>query len=122
MHWVCVFLSGSWFAVAPEVTLRWQHSVEKIQWEETYRAEQGKLAVIRARVQGSGAGMEVPDGAVWQNGAWEYRPALPPQAQIEWRHSPWVQDVQLCVDQRCQPLHRWQKPSAEAVWRFMACD
>jgi hypothetical protein len=46
-----------------EITLRWRHSVQKTLWEEVWRDTPGGLRLIEARVEGSGAGMDPPDGA-----------------------------------------------------------
>lgn len=53
--------------------LRWTHSVEKIEWTESWVVDGSDLVLQRATVQGSGAGMEPPDGAQWHHGRWEYR-------------------------------------------------
>jgi len=56
-------------------TLVWTHSIEKIDWQEQWQVQPDGLQLLAATVRGSGAGMEVPDGAVWHDGAWTY--ALP---------------------------------------------
>lgn len=58
-------------------TLAWTHSIEKIRWEEDYRMVGTHLQLVEARIRGSGAGMEPPDGAVLKNGVWHYQPTLP---------------------------------------------
>lgn len=64
---------------APGFTLSWVHSVERIEWQERWRAQDGALLLVQARVKGSGAGMEPPPDAHWQAGWWVYAPILPPQ-------------------------------------------
>ncbi len=44
-------------------TLSWTHSVEKTEWQEDWKINNTKLELIEARVQGSGAGMDPPDGS-----------------------------------------------------------
>ena len=80
---VCLIAGGKAivFAVAA-FTLSWTHSVEKVRWEEDWRLTPAGLELVEARVRGSGAGMEVPEGAVLEDGAWRYRPTLPPQQSI----------------------------------------
>lgn len=80
---VCLIAGGKAVAFAAAAfTLSWTHSVERIRWEEDWRLTPAGLELIEARVRGSGAGMEVPDGAVLEDGAWRYRPTLPPQRSI----------------------------------------
>ena len=43
---------------ARSFTLRWEHTVERIAWEEDYVVAGEWLYLSGARVQGSGAGME----------------------------------------------------------------
>jgi len=59
---VCLIVAGVVAAALPteEFTLAWTHSVEKTRWEETYRVDGDRLALIEARIQGMGAGMEPP--------------------------------------------------------------
>lgn len=63
-------------------TLSWQHSVEKVSWEEDWRVTPAGLEIVEARVKGSGAGMDPPEGAVLSDGWWRYRPDLPPQPRV----------------------------------------
>jgi len=85
-------------------TLAWTHSIEKLRWEEDWRAAGPVLVLAEARVRGSGAGMEPPPGAVFDAGAWHYRPALPPQAVLRLTHSPHAAGYELCTAHRCVPL------------------
>ena len=85
-------------------TLTWIHSIEKIRWEEDWRIEAGALVLTEARIRGTGAGMEPPAGAVFKDGVWRYRPALPPQTVLRLTHSPHATGYELCVDGRCRPL------------------
>lgn len=57
----------------PAFTLSWTHSVEQVEWRERWRLEAGQLVLEEARVRGSGAGMEPPDGSVLDGGWWVYR-------------------------------------------------
>lgn len=90
-----------------EFTLAWTHSVEKIAWEEDWRIlPDGRLAVVSARVRGSGAGMEPPDDAVLAGGAWTYRPKVPPQAALRLTRSHFTADYRLCWQGGCVALDR----------------
>lgn len=90
-----------------EATLSWRHSIEKVVWEEEYRLEDGGLRLVEARVRGSGAGMEPPEGAVLDDGSWHYTPKLPTLPEVQLRHSPYTAPYTLCCDGHCQPLAAW---------------
>jgi len=85
-------------------TLSWIHSIEKIRWEEDWRIEGRALVITEARIRGSGAGMEPPEGSVLRNGIWHYRPAVPPQKVVRLSHSPYSSGYELCIEGRCRPL------------------
>jgi len=85
-------------------TLAWTHSIEKLRWEEDWHVAGSTLVLAEARVRGSGAGMEPPPDGVFENGAWRYRPALPPQAVVRLTHSPYAGGYELCDAGRCVPL------------------
>lgn len=75
---LCVAAGGGTLVFAfSAFTLAWTHSVEKVRWEEDWRVRPDGLEIVEARIQGSGAGMEPPDGAVLRDGWWTYAPALP---------------------------------------------
>lgn len=57
---------------ADAFTLVWTHSVEKTEWQERWQVQGDALVLAEARVRGSGAGMEPPEGAVLQDGWWVY--------------------------------------------------
>ena len=67
---LCMGLAGAVWAQLPvaEFTLAWDHSVEKVRWEEDYRVTAAGLLLGEARVRGSGAGMEPPANAVLRDG------------------------------------------------------
>jgi hypothetical protein len=85
-------------------TLAWTHSIEKQRWEEDWRIVGNALLLEEARVRGAGAGMEPPPGAVFEGGAWRYRPGVPPQAVMRLAHSPFTTGYELCAAGRCAPL------------------
>ena len=87
-------------------TLAWTHSVEKTRWEEDWRVETDRLVLIEARVQGSGAGMEVPDGAVRTGAYWRWTPDLPPQTALRLARAPGVPSHEVCMAEGCLPLER----------------
>lgn len=67
------------FADAPPIsltegrfTLEWTHSVERVHWREVWQLRPEGLALISAKVKGSGAGMEAGPDAVLQDGWWRW--------------------------------------------------
>lgn len=85
-------------------TLAWNHSVEKIAWEEDYRLVDGRIELVAARIEGSGAGMEPPAGAVFRHNRWHYHPAVPPLAKLTLTRSPYTGGYRLCWDGACRAL------------------
>jgi hypothetical protein len=87
------------------LTLAWTHSIEKVRWEEDYRATPAGIVVTQDRIQGTGAGMEPPPDSKFDGKWWRYAPHLPPQSQIILRRSGMtVSDWQVCIDGRCKPM------------------
>jgi len=80
---LCIAAAGVVTALATtSFTLGWTHSVERTQWEERWRIGNGQLSIVSASVEGSGAGIGIPEDAVWADGVWTYVPALPPLASL----------------------------------------
>lgn len=104
---ICLIAGGTWWLLGPALTLAWNHSVEKIRWEEDYRVVNGRLMLVEARVQGSGAGMEPPPHARYADGWWRYTGTLPPLERLTLANSDFVPDYQLCLEGACQPLARY---------------
>jgi len=121
---VCLVAAGVAISLPLQTfTLAWTHSIEKIRWEEDYRLVDRRLKVVEARIRGSGAGMEPPDGAVLRNGVWHYQPALPAQERLRLARSPYVADYQMCWDGKCWPMTDIAGPveTASEVGLFV-CD
>ncbi|HYD95849.1 MAG TPA: DUF1850 domain-containing protein [Noviherbaspirillum sp.] len=95
-------------------TLAWTHSIEKIRWEEDYRVSAAGLELAEARIRGSGAGMEPPQGALLKDGVWHYRPALRPLPALTLNRSGFVADYEICGGGRCRPLAELLGPEAAA--------
>jgi hypothetical protein len=102
---VCIVV-GTLQVVAPaeRFTLAWEHTVERVLWEEDYLVAGDWLFATGARIRGSGAGMEPPDGAVLQGGLWHYAPAQRWLRQIVLARSEFGADYLWCVDGRCRAL------------------
>jgi hypothetical protein len=107
------FCLGVAFAVvystipAETLTLSWTHSVEKTRWEEDYIIRDGRLVLVAARVQGSGAGMEPGHRGVRRGDWWEYRPDIAPQSKITLANSAFTDDYRLCAPGDCRTLASW---------------
>ena len=100
---LCILASGKTTVLAAGAfTLAWTHSVERTRWEEDWRVTPAGLELVAARVEGTGAGMEIPDGAVLEGGVWSYRPNLPPQRSLLLaRAGATGGGWELCADGRC---------------------
>lgn len=92
---------------AAHVTLRWYHSIEKIEWDEDYTVAGNWLALTGARIRGSGAGMDPPPNAVLTKGVWSYELEDPWRETVVLARSSYVRDYDLCVGGKCRPLSHW---------------
>lgn len=102
---LCISVATKVVALPTETfTLRWQHTVEKTLWEEDYVVAGGWLLLTRARIRGSGAGMEPPDGAVKDGDGWSYRPADRWHRSVALARSEFGDDYELCIRQSCRRL------------------
>lgn len=103
-----------------QFTLGWTHSIEKTRWEEDWRVTPAGLVISEARISGSAAGMEPPEGAVLRDGVWHYVPRLPPLPAVTLAASDFTADHELCLPGRCQPLQAWIAGSEPVSLR--ACE
>jgi hypothetical protein len=87
------------------MTLAWTHTVEGTRWEEDYVLSEGRLSIREARVKRSGAGMDPPEGAVWNGGWWRYVPSIPPLSSVTLANSRGLPGYTICWDGKCRPLH-----------------
>jgi hypothetical protein len=112
---VCLLVAGIVRATLPEpeFTLAWQHSVQKSRWEERYRVEEGGLRLTEARIEGSGAGMESPPGAVLRDGWWSWHPQRRVPELTLVRYST-ESDYTLCWRDRCRDLRALVGTTADA--------
>lgn len=71
----CLLIGASLVSLAAsDFTLRWTHSVEKIEWVETYRIDGPMFHLTRVAIKGSGAGMEPADDARLEHGWYVWNP------------------------------------------------
>lgn len=103
---LCIVAAGKTTVLAASLfTLSWTHSIEKTRWEEDWRVTPDGLVISAARVKGSGAGMEPPDGSVLREGWWTYAPMLPAQPSLVLASSgSTVGGWKLCAGETCLDL------------------
>lgn len=87
-----------------DFTLAWNHSIEKIRWEEDYRLSGRNLELVEARIRGFGAGMEAPEGARFKDGVWHYVPSLHAVERLRLTRSNYAADYTVCWAGACRPL------------------
>lgn len=104
----CLAVAGTLLALQTGTfSLSWQHSVEKTEWREDWAVTDADLDLVDARVRGSGAGMEPPEGSRLVDGWWVYQPALAPVPRLVLAASGatgsgWT----LCADGACREIGR----------------
>lgn len=102
-------------------TLSWTHSVEKTRWEEDWAVGRGMLAITRARIEGMGAGMEMPADAVREGRFWRWTPQVPPLGELLLRRSDAVPEGwSLCAGGEC--LRIGAAGETADVTALRACD
>lgn len=103
---LCILAAGKVTVLAVSAfTLSWSHSIEKTRWEEDWRVIPAGLQIVEARVKGSGAGMEPPEGAVFRHGWWSYRPKLGARPAVSLAASGATgAGWRLCAEQACLEL------------------
>lgn len=85
-------------------TLAWTHSVEKTAWQEDWRTTPRGLELVRARVKGSGAGMEPPPEARLVEGWFRWSPQRAPLAEVVLGNSGAAGEWRICSDGQCRTL------------------
>ena len=119
---LCVAAGGNVLALATSLfTLSWTHSVEHTQWRETWTISGEQLQLIEAKVEGPGAGIDVPEGARMTPSGWIYHPtlqALPSLTLAASGMTPsgWT----LCASGQCHELGKTAGPAIE-LWAAPAC-
>lgn len=103
---LCLLAAGATIRLGTvALTLAWTHSIEKIRWEEDYRATPAGIVLVQDRVQGTGAGMEPPPDATFDGTWWRYDPHVAPLPQLILRRSGMtVGDWQVCIGGRCRTM------------------
>ena len=77
--------------------------------------------IIEARIEGSGAGMDPPDGARLIGGFWRWHPALPPLKEVVMRRSGATADWRVCTASGCRAMGDYLPADADPV-TLKICD
>ncbi len=102
---LCISAGGVTLGLALQTfTLGWTHSVEHTRWEEDWRVSSAGLVIEEARVEGTGAGMEIPADAELADGVWRYRPKLTEQKAVHLLDAGRGGDWDICVAGECRKL------------------
>lgn len=91
-------------AMAPQFTLSWTHSVERVTWRETWAVEDNALRLVEGAVQGSGAGMEPGEGARLKDGWWVWEGRVIVPALVLAASGATVSGWTLCAGGSCRVL------------------
>jgi hypothetical protein len=104
-------------------TLVWTHSVEKVDWQEDWRITPKGLELVRARVKGSGAGMEPPPEARLIDGWFQWQPKRAPMPEVVLANSGAAGEWRLCRDGNCRTLSEiLGHPIAANTTTMSACN
>lgn len=86
------------------LVLAWTHSIEKVEWRETWTATPAGLELVEARVKGSGAGMEPGPDAQLIDGWWVWHPRRAPLADLRLARSGATADWRICTAGSCRTV------------------
>lgn len=121
------------FLATDSFTLAWTHSIEKQRWEEDYRVVRDAqvpggqeapgllLLPVRARVKGSGAGMEPGPDSQLIDGWFQYQPAQVILPSLRLSRSFFTEDFSLCLADSCRAMSEIL-PSDGGVTLLWACE
>jgi len=97
-------------------SLGWTHTVERTAWWEDWRIEADGLRLVRARIKGSGAGIDPPPEARLVDGWFTWVPRDSWRNSIVLRRASGTGDWQLCApDLPCAPLGTMLGAEADPV-------
>ncbi|MCQ0970213.1 DUF1850 domain-containing protein [Paracoccus sp. TK19116] len=122
---VCVDTGVTILSVATSAfTLGWSHSVEHTQWVERWQVEDGQLHLIDATVQGSGAGMTIPDNAVKGSDGWTYTVDPPLRVPELFLAASGMTDGgwTLCASEGCQEIGTEAQANGLRIWPDEDCE
>lgn len=100
----CLLIGSLAMAVGGGFSLSWTHSVERVDWQESWNVQDDRLVLTEARVRGSGAGMEPGENAVRRDGWWVWSPDLAvPELRLA-ASGATVGGWTLCTDTGCREI------------------
>lgn len=99
---------------APTFTLSWEHSIEKVEWRETWTVRGEMMRPVEARIRGTGAGMEPPEDAKLVDGWFVYTPKAKPLARLELPDSAYTKPLRICLEGKCRPIRAYLPREAPA--------
>ena len=104
-------------------TLVWTHSVEKIEWQEDWRAAPSGLELVQARIKSFGAGMEPPAEARLVDGWFQWQPARAAMPELILGHSGAAGEWRLCSGGDCRTLSEiFGHPTGANVTTMSVCE
>lgn len=121
MSAICLAGGGVVVKLAAAITLSWTHSVEKVRWEEDWRVHPAGIYIAESRVQGTGAGMEIPADAKRKGKFYRYTPHLAPAKEVLLRRSGATADWNICQHGSCKPMSELLPANADPVKLYL-CD
>lgn len=124
MSAICLFAGAASLRFAAGlVTLAWTHSIEKVEWRETWAATPAGIVLTEARIKGSGAGMEPGDGARLERGWWVWTPNRPASAELHLARSGATGDWRICAEGSCATIEAlFGRPMDGGEARLAPCD
>lgn len=99
---------------APTFTLAWEHSIEKVEWRETWKVQNNAMRPVEARIKGTGAGMEPPKDAKLVDGWFVYAPKTKPQERLDLPDSSFAKPLRICLEGKCRPIRAYLPAAAPA--------
>ena len=100
----CLLIGSLAVAVGGGFSLSWTHSVERVDWQESWIVQDDRLVLTEARVRGSGAGMEPGENARRQDGWWVWNPGITTPQIVLAASGATGGGWQLCTDDGCREL------------------
>ncbi len=99
---------------APTFTLAWEHSIEKVEWRETWKVQGQAMRPVEARIKGTGAGMEPPPDARLEEGWFVYVPKAQPLKRLDLPDSAHTKPLRICLEGKCRPIRAYLPRNAPA--------
>lgn len=121
---LCFATAGGVKALALSAfTLAWTHSIAKVDWQEDWRVTPAGLELVRARVKGTGPGMEPPPEARLVDRWFQWQPTRAPMQEVVLGNSGAAGEWRLCHVGKCRTLSEIVgHPIGANVTKMSICD